>query len=73
MSEDKDPNPVLSSIERLEGVVNEHERTIKSALHELRDLVVKQYARTMETVDDHSRRLRVIEQQLGIIPHTDGL
>lgn len=66
---------VVQSIDSLREVLDQNDRTVKTAINELRTTVLEHYERITKRVDEHAKRIRVLEAHCGIMrPHTgDGL
>lgn len=62
------PLRISAAIDRLEGVVEENERTIKSAISGLRSLVLEHYAAVQSRLDWHARRIQRLEDGAGLPP-----
>jgi hypothetical protein len=67
--------PVFDAIDSVRRSSEEHNRTIATALTDLRTLVLEHYHRTTSRLDQHARELRRIKQHVGISepPPHDGL
>lgn len=62
------PLRVTAALDRLEGIVEENERTIKSAISSLRTMVLQHYHAVQARLDDHARDLARIRDALGLAP-----
>jgi hypothetical protein len=60
--------PILAGLDRLEGVVDEQDRTIKAAITALRQTMIDHYTAVQTRVDDHARRIQRIEGLLLLDP-----
>lgn len=76
---DTDPHelePVFRAIADVQAASEEQTRTIGKALTSLRTTVLEHYERTTKRVDEHAKRIRALEQHVGIepvAPRADGL
>lgn len=71
MSRDTEPDalkPILAAVDHLQGVVDENDRTIKSALLSLKTLIVQHYHATQSRLDDHARQLRRLNDMHALPP-----